>query len=81
MEKSLSWYATGYENSYTCLIFLKSRTVKKTARLFLLSAGDGYLCRFGLMEEYMEREWIYCRVACPDMDMLEIQKRSLMDYA
>lgn len=29
----------------------------------------------------MERAWIYCRVAYPDMDMLETQKRSLVDYA
>ena len=29
----------------------------------------------------MERAWIYCRVAYPDMDMLETQKRSHIDYA
>lgn len=29
----------------------------------------------------MERAWIYCRVAYPDMDMLETQKRGLIDYA
>ncbi len=29
----------------------------------------------------MERVWVYCRVAYPEADMLEIQKSSLMAFA